>query len=181
MPSPVRRSTRGALPQIKSAPPTSNSSSSSLSLGKPGRKPAGNLKSATPRSLSSEEPSEPVRRSQRAHQSREEEMLEGEGEEEAIAGEEDVTRCICGLQDYPGPPLSEAFESVDITQIEDPGALFIQCDGCSVWQHGGCVGIIEESQCPDKYYCEDCRPKQHDLHNDARGYVDISYRSFRYF
>lgn len=91
------------------------------------------------------------------------EQDDGNGEDE-----EEVTRCICGQQDYPGPPKSEAFHDVEI-QSDDAGGLFIQCDGCSVWQHGGCVGIIEESQSPDKYYCEECRPKLHDLHVDSRG------------
>jgi hypothetical protein len=51
--------------------------------------------------------------------------------------------------------------------------LFILCDGCSVWQHGGCVGIVEESQSPDKYFCEQCRPKQHSVHRDVKGYVHV--------
>lgn len=90
--------------------------------------------------------------------------------EEDAGDEEEVTRCICGQQDYPGPPLSEAFSAAD-AQIEDAGGLFISCDNCSVWQHGGCVGILEDTQVPDKYYCEECKPKLHELHTDSRGYV----------
>ena len=89
-------------------------------------------------------------------------------DDEAADEEEEITRCLCGQQEYPGPPLSEAFDTAD-AQSEDAGGLFIQCDGCSVWQHGGCVGIVEESQSPDKYYCEECRPKQHEVHTDKRG------------
>jgi hypothetical protein len=63
--------------------------------------------------------------------------------------EEEVTRCLCGQTEYPGPPDIETFAG-----IVDAGDLFIQCDGCTVWQHGGCVGIAEERQVPDKYYCE---------------------------
>ncbi|KAK5113010.1 hypothetical protein LTR85_011032 [Meristemomyces frigidus] len=172
MPSPMRRSTRGALPPTKTPQPTSTSSSSSLSSAKQERSSRitnGQPKSATPHSLSSEEMSEPPRRSQRAQPSKEEEASkEDDNTEEAIVDEEEITRCICGQQEYPGPPLSEAFSSADV-QGDDAGGLFIQCDGCSVWQHGGCVGIVEESQSPDKYYCEECRPKLHDQHTDTRG------------
>jgi hypothetical protein len=91
-------------------------------------------------------------------------------DEEAI-DEEEITRCICGHQEYPGPPLSEAFADVPDALSDDAGGLFILCDGCSVWQHGGCVGIVEESQSPDKYFCEQCRPKMHAIHTDSRGYV----------
>lgn len=33
---------------------------------------------------------------------------------------------------------------------------------------------------PDKYYCEECRPKLHDLHVDSRGYVNAFLSSPRY-
>ncbi|KAK4544773.1 hypothetical protein LTR36_004022 [Oleoguttula mirabilis] len=113
--------------------------------------------------------SEPPRRSQRALPTKEDDAAKEEDNlEEAIVDEEEVTRCICGQQEYPGPPLSEAFSGSDV-QGDDAGGLFIQCDGCSVWQHGGCVGIVDESQSPDKYYCEECRPKLHDQHTDTRG------------
>jgi hypothetical protein len=88
------------------------------------------------------------------------------------AEEEEVTRCLCSQQDYPGPPAgSEAFDNVPDAQMADAGELFIQCDGCSVWQHGGCVGIVDESQSPDKYFCEECRPKLHEVFGATGGYV----------
>ena len=113
--------------------------------------------------------SEPPRRSKRA-QTVDEVKNAKDADEEAIEDDDDeeVTRCVCGHQEYPGPPLSEAFTSSQ-AQSEDAGGLFIQCDGCSVWQHGGCVGIVEESQSPEKYFCELCRPKQHEVHTDANG------------
>lgn len=175
-------STRGAPgpSAAKPPPPASTASSSSLSSGRQDRNARANnaQKSATPHSQSSEEMSEPPRRSQRSHQPKKEETAvkeDNDVEDDAAAEGEDeeITRCFCGQQDYPGPPLSEAFNDVD-AQAEDPGGLFISCDGCSVWQHGGCVGILEESQVPDKYYCEECKPKQHELHTDARGYVKVS-------
>ncbi|WPH03216.1 Hypothetical protein R9X50_00609300 [Acrodontium crateriforme] len=183
MPSPIRRSTRGAPPSnSKHTQSTSVSSPSSLSSTRNERKTAHHHKAGTPRSLSSEEASEPPRRSQRSAPHKDDAQDDMDGDD-AIAEEEEVTRCICGQQDYPGPPLSEAFDGVD-NLSEDTGGLFIQCDGCSVWQHGGCVGIIEESQSPDKYYCEECKPKQHELHTDSRGqnyslYIPLHPRAAR--
>ena len=176
MASDVRRSARGAPPTTsttKPAPPASTASSSSLSSGRQDRniRLNANQKSATPHSLSSEDTSEPPRRSQRSHLPKEVEASKDVADaDEDVAEEEEITRCICGQQDYPGPPLSEASREAD-AQSEDAGGLFISCDGCNVWQHGGCVGIFEESKVPDKYYCEDCRPKLHELHTDANGYV----------
>ena len=175
MPSPVRRSAR-AQPPPPPPKPAASSNHPSTSLHSSSKQDRGTKastgpqKAATPHSLSSEDVSEPPRRSQRS-QPKEEEMVEAaENVDEDAGDEEDITRCICGQQEYPGPPLSEAFSGVD-AQGDDAGGLFIQCDGCSVWQHGGCVGIIEESQSPDKYYCEVCRPKLHDQHIDSRRYV----------
>lgn len=37
----------------------------------------------------------------------------------------------------------------------------IQCEKCDVWQHGICMGIVREEDCPEKYYCELCRPDLH--------------------
>ena len=176
MPSPIRRSTRGAPPPSKARPSVSNTSSSSVSSTRQDRSTRGNQpqKSATPRSLSSEDTSEPPRRSQRAQLTQKEDspardtdVVEDAYDE--IVEEEEITRCICGQQEYPGPPLSEAFAGNSDINSDDAGGLFILCDGCSVWQHGGCVGIVEESQSPDKYYCEECRPKLHQVHTDSRG------------
>ncbi|KAK3117958.1 Histone deacetylase complex subunit [Teratosphaeriaceae sp. CCFEE 6253] len=177
MPSPVRRSARAQPPPPPPKPASAStpSSTSLLSSGKQDRKTnAAGQKSATPHSLSSEDPSEPPRRSQRS-QPKEEDAARADDNADEVAGdEEDITRCICGHQEYPGPPLSEAFHGLD-AQGDDAGGLFIQCDGCSVWQHGGCVGIVEESQSPDKYYCEDCRPKLHDHHIDTKGQQYSNY------
>nr|POF07052.1 hypothetical protein CFP56_31676 [Quercus suber] len=133
MPSPVRRSTRGALPLTKSAPAGSTTSSSSTSSSKPIRKPVRAQKSSSLYGLSSASPGLGAlpRRSQRAQQP-------GEEEDADETNEEDVTRCVCGLPTYEGPPGSEAFEGVTLEpgQLhEDLGDMFIQCDGCGVWQH----------------------------------------------
>lgn len=103
--------------------------------------------------------------------------------------DEETTRCVCEFQDYPGPPLldtASAASSIgngnrsfknnasgdnDETDAngDEPGSLFIQCDECEVWQHGGCVGIMYEADTPDNYFCEQCRPDFHTLAKTANG------------
>lgn len=77
------------------------------------------------------------------------EVVEGETIEELAEtgmeeddGDEGVTRCLCGSTD------------------ENVG-LMIQCEECKCWQHCICMGMMTESQCPDVYYCEQCRPELH--------------------
>ncbi|KAG9944176.1 hypothetical protein KCU85_g8145, partial [Aureobasidium melanogenum] len=85
-------------------------------------------------------------------------------------GDDEITRCVCGLQDYPGPPLTDDFPTItDPSQAEDAGGLFIQCDKCHVWQHGGCVGIMDETKSPDNYFCELCDKKLHNVLTDPKG------------
>lgn len=57
-------------------------------------------------------------------------------------GDEGVTRCVCGSTD------------------ENLG-LMIQCETCKCWQHCSCMGMHSEDDCPDVYYCEQCRPENH--------------------
>ncbi|KAG0670473.1 hypothetical protein C6P45_002377 [Maudiozyma exigua] len=64
-----------------------------------------------------------------------------------MSDEEEITRCVCGEQ-----------------EPADESGLYIQCEECSVWQHGFCVGIVEDV--PDKYWCEQCKPELHDLYTD---------------
>lgn len=56
--------------------------------------------------------------------------------------DEGVTRCVCGNSD------------------ENVG-LMIQCESCKCWQHCVCMGMHTEDDCPDVYYCEQCRPENH--------------------
>ena len=63
-----------------------------------------------------------------------------------IGSTDEITRCVCGQHD-----------------AESEGGLMIQCELCSVWQHGPCVGILEDSEVPDIYYCEQCRPELHEF------------------
>jgi hypothetical protein len=104
------------------------------------------------------------------------------GEDDDDEGdEEEVTRCICGQTEYPGLPAPLAGSlghlakdtrsgsaSSDIAP-EDAGGMFIQCDICKVWQHGGCVGILDESMSPDEYFCEQCRKDLHKIATTSSG------------
>lgn len=98
---------------------------------------------------------------------------DGDGDEDE---EEEITRCVCGHQDYPGMPAAafkgdgEAGDAAELkTYQEDTGGLFIQCDKCKVWQHGGCVGIMDEAMSPEDYFCEQCRTDLHTVTNTATG------------
>lgn len=173
-------------------------------------------KSITPRSRSSEEPEETARNVQsEPPQTRRRKRDPDEDEEEAdtditLRGdrkpedgddeedeEEEVTRCICGQQEYPGRPIPQgepprsndvnlttkpsgedasSIVTADATP-EDGGGLFIQCDICQVWQHGGCVGIMDESMSPENYYCELCRKDLHRVSIDSNGYVTPNHSS----
>ena len=104
-------------------------------------------------------------------------------------GEQDTTRCLCGQTQYPGPPPdaraaarllgSKATNKDDNSQTNDVGSsdnqsddagdFFIQCDKCQVWQHGGCVGLTDEAQSPDEYYCEQCKPNYHMIIKSLNG------------
>ncbi|OCF38825.1 hypothetical protein I317_07398 [Kwoniella heveanensis CBS 569] len=53
-----------------------------------------------------------------------------------------IIRCICGF-------------------TEDDG-FTIQCEGCGAWEHGLCFGYMDESQAPESYFCELCRPRPFD-------------------
>lgn len=37
----------------------------------------------------------------------------------------------------------------------------IQCETCKCWQHCVCMGMHTEEDCPDVYYCEQCKPELH--------------------
>lgn len=104
------------------------------------------------------------------------------------AESEEVTRCICGNAEYPGPPSfaqdggrphgtkagvkEETAPKVLAGSdglLDDTGNFFIQCDNCQVWQHGGCVGLLDESMSPDEYFCEECKPEYHKIHRTSTG------------
>jgi hypothetical protein len=119
------------------------------------------------------------------------ETKEEENDDEEAEPEEEVTRCICGQPEYPGPPAwirerllgdgeQDSFQScwnahtnstITETLSDDLGNFFVQCDSCQVWQHGGCMGLTDESMLPEQYYCEQCRPESHKIIIDRNGYV----------
>ncbi|KAF7712310.1 Uncharacterized protein PECH_003611 [Penicillium ucsense] len=104
--------------------------------------------------------------------------------------EEEITRCLCGQQDYPGLPPSrrdalgrmgvkqdEGVAATDTSDLlsDDLGSMFIQCDSCKVWQHGGCVGIMDEEMSPDEYFCEKCRKDLHRIRGEPNGQHSSTY------
>jgi len=148
---------------------SSNSSNRAERNTRSNNKQSSPQKSATPQSLSSEEPSEQLpqtRRSKRQQDHKEDIAKQEDNMEDEIIEDNEVTRCICENQDYPGPPILED-GAEDLS--EDAGSLFIQCDQCSVWQHGGCVGIMDDTMTPENYYCEQCRPDFHELKENSVG------------
>ncbi|KAK3310787.1 uncharacterized protein B0T15DRAFT_49940 [Chaetomium strumarium] len=111
-------------------------------------------------------------------------MTNGDGD---VQEEDEAVRCVCGNDEYQGPPpLDEdskhgfkhgfdldSFFSADVT--DDTAGLFVQCDICKVWQHGGCVGIMTEESSPDEYFCEQCRADLHKLWTASNGSVFSHY------
>ena len=204
-----RRSSRArpALPSNSAS--HTRSSTSSMSSARADRQTRSHTKAtsppkvSTPRSRSSEENREPpasgrsdqlqTRRQKRVRHQKDDELerhpsrsMEREAVDEEDEGE-DVTRCVCGQLEYPGPPFPviahprsgskdgsnphSPLETLD-APVDDFGSFFIQCDTCKVWQHGGCVGIAEGSMSADsEYFCELCRQDLHQIVLGSKGYV----------
>jgi hypothetical protein len=188
-----RRSSRARTTQPPPSEATAHSNSaSSVSsartdrAGRPNNPQATPQKSLTPHSLSSEEPEEPLRESiteapltrrrTREQDNDDEDTAKLEDElDDDMAEEDEVTRCVCGYQEYPGPPSDPSKPGAALTDVEvqgdDMAGLFIQCDICKVWQHGGCVGIMHEEASPDEYFCEECRKDLHKVMTSPKGCV----------
>ena len=165
--------------------PHTNSSTSSVSSGRAERSTRSSNKlpspqRSNPRSRSLDDSEEQNKLPPRRTRSGQEEVkdnitqaLEDDGEEEA--DEEEVTRCICQQTEYPGlpSPISDSLKRAARQRgshaashelvPEDLGGMFIQCDVCKVWQHGGCVGILDDAAVPEEYFCEQCRKDLHKL------------------
>jgi hypothetical protein len=177
-----RRSERARITQPPPPAPAHSVSSSSASSNRADRVTRSNNKhnssnkSSTPRSLSSDDNDDasrghqtdpPTTRLRAREQDNEdldstklEEDLDDAGSEEP---EEEITRCICGHQEWPGPALITGDPEND-----EGGGFFIQCDVCKVWQHGGCIGLPEDLV-PDQYFCEECKPQLHRLFVNPQG------------
>ncbi|KAK2756577.1 hypothetical protein FQN54_005470 [Arachnomyces sp. PD_36] len=202
-----RRSSRARTTQ---PPPIAmqhtNSSGSSSSLPRAERSTRSNNKNNSPRRASTQRSQSledrdgsaksdlPLTRQRQLsrHDDGNDDMLKlgGDGNEED-GDEEEITRCICGQQDYPGlpvtsreaagksgvkdePALNSSGPASDALS-EEAGSLFIQCDSCKVWQHGGCVGIMDEATSPDEYFCEECKKHLHRIVTGVNGVKSSQY------
>ncbi|KAJ3603328.1 hypothetical protein NHX12_031070 [Muraenolepis orangiensis] len=67
--------------------------------------------------------------------------------------------------DVTSPPLSGDSVAMDtsdqeivrcVCEVEEENDFMIQCEECLCWQHGTCMGLLEENV-PDKYVCYICR------------------------
>ncbi|KAF7553377.1 hypothetical protein G7Z17_g3655 [Cylindrodendrum hubeiense] len=83
---------------------------------------------------------------------------------------DEVVRCICGHEEYPGLPAGQPGPPRTSEQIANMEGLYIECDICKVWQHGACMGIFSEEELPDEYFCEMCRKDLHKIQTDSNGY-----------
>ena len=192
-----RRSSRARTTQPpQSAAQQPNSSTSSISSGRADRSVRSNHKlpspqsSTAPRSRSSQEVDDSakppiIRRTRTSQDDIKDNIRIVHEDEEDEEGEEEITRCICGHLEYPGmpvpvddsPKINSKANGISDPSIapptlpEDAGGLFIQCDVCKVWQHGGCVGIMDEAMSPEEYFCEQCRKDLHKITTTANGYV----------
>ncbi|KAL4920855.1 hypothetical protein BDW62DRAFT_175417 [Aspergillus aurantiobrunneus] len=199
-----RRSSRARTSQPSPAIHHTNSSSSSNSNSMTReRSTRSNHKNPSPRSQSEDDTDKgdfrETRQRQRARGDDENDLPSkpGDGEDDDVddEDEEEVTRCLCGQQEYPGLPpsrretlgrdgprggikdesyLNLSTNSSDLMS-DDVGSMFIQCDSCKVWQHGGCVGIMDEAMSPDEYYCEECRKDLHRIRSEANGAHSSQY------
>lgn len=198
--SPTRRSSRARTTQSQSH----NTSSASSSSGRAERSTRAFTKTGSPQkstgsgSLSSEPPEDSIatanedtllrRRSTRGKEDDREKLNKIELPDMAPAGDEvqeddESVRCVCGHDDYPGPPpldeeskhgLKDTIDNDRIFAIEvtdDLAGFFVQCELCNTWQHGACVGFAEESSLADdiQYFCEKCRKDLHKIHTASNG------------
>lgn len=103
--------------------------------------------------------------------------------ENEMQDDDESVRCICGFDEYPGPPVlkddtkNPSKDAADIDPFlaadvpDEVAGFFLQCDVCKVWQHGGCVGILNAASSPDEYFCEECRKDLHKISTASNGYV----------
>ncbi|KAH6718475.1 hypothetical protein BKA61DRAFT_653825 [Leptodontidium sp. MPI-SDFR-AT-0119] len=200
----ARRSSRAARASQPLQSTSQHSSTSSNSSGRAERATRSHNKAESPRkstpsgSLSSEPLDDNVRNA--VEDSIQTRRKRGRGEEqtkstkaqpiqpevtngvEEVGEDDEAVRCICGFEEYPGPPqigdedsktgIKEGIEEPIITSAdvtEDLAGFFLQCDMCKVWQHGGCVGIMNEDTSPDEYFCEECRKDLHKIFTASNG------------
>ncbi|KIW70726.1 hypothetical protein, variant [Phialophora macrospora] len=179
-----RRSSRARSSQQPGPGPIHTNSNTSIN-SKPDRDTRASQRPTYPRRSSSQPPEEAdgadstsraeqtaPRRSRRNGEDKEPALKQPLDDEEndIEAADEEITRCICGQAEYPGPPfgLVQRLTGLD-DSVEETGNFFVQCDNCGVWQHGGCMGIIDEVFLPDEYFCEQCKPELHKIVRSSSG------------
>ncbi|KAI6370812.1 hypothetical protein MCOR25_004102 [Pyricularia grisea] len=197
--SDTRRSSRARPGQSQSQAPSSSSSTSGRAE-RSSRSSTNKVSSPQLTASSISEPpddglavAEPLVRSLRSNRVREAENSSREKTADASAysmassdnevqEDDESVRCICGLEDYPGPPVikddhkhAAAKEALDLEPFlaadvpDEVAGFFLQCDVCKVWQHGGCVGILNADSSPDEYFCEKCRKDLHKISVASNG------------
>lgn len=206
----ARRSSRAARASQQPQSNSHHSSASSNSSGRAERATRSHNKAESPRkstpsaSLSSEPPDDtsatagedtlqPRRKRGRSNEKEKPSKTQAIPAEtsngvEEVGEDDEAVRCICGFDEYPGPPqlvdedtkngVKEGIEEPIVPPAdagEDLAGFFLQCDMCKVWQHGGCVGIMNEDTSPDEYFCEQCRKDLHKIFTAANGYVVMDF------
>ncbi|TGJ85586.1 hypothetical protein E0Z10_g3131, partial [Xylaria hypoxylon] len=197
------RSSRARITQSQSQSQSQVSSTASSSSGRVERATRGFTKTGSPQkstgsaSLSSEPPEDSTtttddtilrRRSTRGKDDDREkhpklEPVDMPPVPDEIHEDDESVRCICGHDEYPGPPpfdedskhgVKEAIDHERIFAIEitdDLAGFFVQCEICNTWQHGACVGFTTEESNPEdvEYYCEQCRKDLHKIYTASNG------------
>ncbi|KAI1420221.1 hypothetical protein F5Y12DRAFT_774005 [Xylaria sp. FL1777] len=196
--SPTRRSSRARITQSQSQV----SSAASSASGRVERTTRGFTKTGSPQkstasgSLSSEPPEDSTttddtilrRRSTRGKDDDRDKVLKQDAVDmppapDEIHEDDESVRCICGHDEYPGPPpfeedskygVKDAIDHERIFAIEitdDLAGFFVQCEICNTWQHGACVGFTTEESNPEdvEYYCEQCRKDLHKIYTASNG------------
>ncbi|KAI1488947.1 hypothetical protein F5X96DRAFT_43644 [Biscogniauxia mediterranea] len=200
--SPTRRSSRARTTQSQSH----HSSATSSSSGRAERSTRAFTKTGSPQkstgsgSLSSEPPDDSAtattnnddtilrRRSTRGKEDDRDkqpkiELLDMAPASDDVQEDDEAVRCICGHDEYPGPPpfdedskhgIKDAIDHERIFAIEitdEMAGFFVQCEICNTWQHGACVGFTTEESNPDdlEYFCEQCRKDLHKIYTASNG------------
>lgn len=75
-------------------------------------------------------------------------------------------RTTAGLETESGPTTTSVNVEVEVCDLKakcrrptDSRVDWIQCDKCEKWYHQTCVGIKDEADVPDTYYCPPCKKK----------------------
>ncbi|KAI1825880.1 hypothetical protein F4861DRAFT_155467 [Xylaria intraflava] len=196
--SPTRRSSRARITQSQSQV----SSTASSSSGRVERTTRAFTKTGSPQkstgsgSLSSEPPEDSTttedtvlrRRSTRGKDDDRDkqpkpDIVDMSAVPDEIQEDDESVRCICGYDEYPGPPpfdedqkhgVKDAIDHDRIFAIkitDDLAGFFVQCEVCNTWQHGACVGFTTEESNPEdvEYYCEQCRKDLHKIYTASNG------------